>query len=182
MPYTKEELQNVDFYADFVNGLRTKYLEQIKDYAEFDTPFDDGTTLYLFEDILTGMGIESADVTQESLYKTFITPEQQKFSSSVQNKNYPIYDKSELLESTIDRNISELSELKVGKDLPEDIENGMIITNDVASDTRKYLIENNTKRLFEDLGTYYATDYALTKLETYKQDVIDSIVTGDPVE
>jgi len=128
------------------------------------------------------MGIESAEVTQESLYKTFITPEQQKFSSSVQNKNYPIYDKSELLESTIDRNISELSELKVGKDLPEDIENGMIITNDVASDTRKYLIENNTKRLFEDLGTYYATDYALTKLETYKQDVIDSIVTGDPVE
>ena len=183
MPYTKQELQNVDFYQDFVNGLRNTYLEQIKDYANRPIPFgDENTDLYLFEDILTGMGLEDANVSQDSIYKTFLTPEQQNFSNSYQTKKYSIYDKSELLEKTIDRNISELSELKVGKELPENIENGMVVTNDKADDSRRWLIENNTKREFSDLGTYYATDYSLITLETFSQSIIDSIVTGDDIQ
>ena len=183
MPYTKQELQDVDFYQDFVNELRNRYLEQIQEYTDRPVPFsDENIDLYLFEDIITGMGIEDAQVTQDSIYKTYLTPEAQKFSTSVQTSKYSIYDKTELLEKTIDRNVSELAELKIGKDLPDNIENGMIVTNDVANDSRRWLIQNNTKRLFADLGTYYATDYALTKLETYKQNIIDSIVTGDPIE
>ena len=50
MPYTKKELQSVDFYQDFVNGLRNTYLEQIKDYANRPIPFgDENTDLYLFD-------------------------------------------------------------------------------------------------------------------------------------
>ena len=44
MPYTKQELQSVDFYQDFVNGLRNTYLEQIKDYANKPIPFGDENT------------------------------------------------------------------------------------------------------------------------------------------
>ena len=183
MPYTKNELQYIDFYQSFVNELRNNYLEQIKDYAERPVAFsDENIDLYLFEDILTGMGIEDAEVTEDSLYVTYLTPELQKLSKSTQISKYSVYDKTELLEKTIDRNVSELAELKIGKDLPENIENGMIITNSIADDSRRWLIQNNTKRLFADLGTYYATDYALTKLETYKQNIIDSIITGDPIE
>ena len=58
----------------------------------------------------------------------------------------------------------------------------MVVTNDKADDSRRWLIENNTKREFSDLGTYYATDYSLVKLETFNQSIIDSIVTGDDIQ
>ena len=103
MPYTKQELQDVDFYQDFVNELRNRYLEQIQEYTDRPVPFsDENIDLYLFEDIITGMGIEDAQVTQDSIYKTYLTPETQKFSTSVQTSKYSIYDKTELLEKTID--------------------------------------------------------------------------------
>ena len=33
MPYTKEELKNVEFYTDFVDELRNKYLTEISSSA-----------------------------------------------------------------------------------------------------------------------------------------------------
>ena len=34
MPYTKQELVNVDFYQDFVTRLRTQYLEKLKTFTK----------------------------------------------------------------------------------------------------------------------------------------------------
>ena len=34
MPYTKQELENVDFYQGFVNRLRNKYLRERKSLAK----------------------------------------------------------------------------------------------------------------------------------------------------
>ena len=34
MPYTKQELVNVDFYQDFLTRLRTQYLEKLKTSAQ----------------------------------------------------------------------------------------------------------------------------------------------------
>ena len=49
MPYTKQELQDVDFYQDFVNELRNRYLEQIQEYTDRPVPFsDENIDLYLF--------------------------------------------------------------------------------------------------------------------------------------
>ena len=141
-----------------------------------------GGRLYSFEDVITGMGIEDAAITEDSIYKTYLTPEIVGKSTSQQRYKFPAYVKTELLQKTVDRNISELAEYKVGKELPDGVANGMIITNAIADDSRRWLIENNTKRLFVDLGTYYATDYVLTTLKTFKQPIIDKIVTGDPIE
>ena len=94
MPYTRQELQNLEFYNDFVNGLRNRYLERIKDYADRQYPFRDvdfmrGGILYLFEDIITGMGIEDATLGEDTIYKTYLTPETLEHSTSKQFKKFP---------------------------------------------------------------------------------------------
>ena len=33
MPYTKTELETVDFYQEFVSKLRTSYLEDLQEFA-----------------------------------------------------------------------------------------------------------------------------------------------------
>ena len=58
----------------------------------------------------------------------------------------------------------------------------MVVTNEIADDDRKWLIESNTKRIFPDLGTIYASDLSLDNLETFNQTIIDEIVDGDSVE
>ena len=65
MPYTKDELKTVDFYQDFIQKLRTKYLTNMEDLSE--VRFRKDGVLYSFEDIFTGLGIEDAD-TDISLY------------------------------------------------------------------------------------------------------------------
>ena len=44
--------------------------------------------------------------------------------------------------------INELSKSLVAESLPERVSNGNIITSDSTDDTRKWLIENNQKRIF----------------------------------
>ena len=41
MPYTKQELENVDFYQGFVNRLRNKYLREMKSLAKVNFRKDD---------------------------------------------------------------------------------------------------------------------------------------------
>ena len=50
MPYTKEELKNVDFYTDFVDDLRNKYLTELSSSAQINFR-DDNNVLLSYEDI-----------------------------------------------------------------------------------------------------------------------------------
>ena len=67
MPYTKEELKNVDFYTDFVDDLRNKYLTELSSSSQIYFR-DDNNVLLSYEDIVTNDGIENADINN-SLYK-----------------------------------------------------------------------------------------------------------------
>ena len=75
--------------------------------------------MYSFEDIVTTNGIEDANIegkeNLDNLYRRHlgpkvITQEQLEQAKSSTNAQYPKYTKKQLLENTIDRNISELSE------------------------------------------------------------------------
>ena len=72
MPYTKDELKTVDFYKDFIQKLRTKYLTNMEDLSE--VRFRKDGVLYSFEDIFRDTdenfdrGIEEADINQNNLY------------------------------------------------------------------------------------------------------------------
>ena len=68
MPYTTGELENVDFYQEFVQQLRTKYLNSMEAVSEND--FRKDNVLYSFEDIFTGLGIEDVDITNS--FYTFL--------------------------------------------------------------------------------------------------------------
>ena len=73
MPYTQEELDsgNVEFYTNFRGKLRGEYLERVQRSAEQNFR-DENNTLYSFEDILTGDGVESVSLkTTDNKDKTF---------------------------------------------------------------------------------------------------------------
>ena len=180
MPYTTGELENVDFYQEFIKKIRTKYLGRMKSLAKKD--FRKDGVLYSFEDIFTELGIEDVNV-DNSLYEFLYELDYSKYTTAellaakndpdivldpdvrdkrkkqftVANKEYPEYIKTKNLEKIIDRSISELSQSAFAESLPEGIENGDVITNEFADDNRKWLIQNNQKRIFPDLATFYGT-------------------------
>jgi hypothetical protein len=206
MPYTVKELETVDFYQDFIQELRTKYLDNMEDL--FEVGFKKGGVLYSFEDILTGLGIEDADV-ENSLYKflykkdfsgyttaekiaakndpdielvpTSIKDGREKqftLSTSYQRK----YIKTSNLEKIIDRSISELSESLFAETLPEGILNGDVVTNNITADNRKWLIENNQKRIFTDMATFYGNGGSYGQLKTLTNRQLNTIPDGEPVD
>ena len=184
MPYTKNELETNTFYQDFVNELQTTYLKELVSYLEIN--FRKNNILYSFEDIESSNGIEDATVT-DSLYSRHLgndvlTKEMLELAKSSTNKKYPEYTKTYLLEKTVDRNISELSESLFADSLPKEIANGDVVTNEIASDEARWLIQDNQKRKFSNLGQYYGRDYYLITLKTLSQGEIDSIPDGEPVE
>ena len=65
---------------------------------------------------------------------------------------------------------------------PEGIVNGDVVTNDVAADQTRWLIQDNQKRRFANLGQYYGRDYYLSTLKTLPQSEIDAIPDGEPVD
>jgi len=67
------------------------------------------------------------------------------------------------------------------ENLPEEIENGDIVTSNVTTDQRKWLIEGNQKRIFPDLQTFYAQD-DWQNVVTLTLEVINSIPSGEPVD
>ena len=176
MPYTKEELKNVDFYTDFVDDLRNKYLTELSSSAQINFR-DDNNVLLSYEDILTNDGIENADINN-SLYKPFITEDQRKNSVTTSGLRYPIYTKGQNLNAIVNRNIEELSELSVS-DLPENIEDGDVITNADPTSQDRFLIENGQKRFFTNVGIFYALGKTLRDLKSISQDIIDSIPSGE---
>ena len=62
MPYTREELVNINFYNEFIDRLRIEYLNKLVNSARNNFRDENGI-LYSYEDIETRLGIESAQLT-----------------------------------------------------------------------------------------------------------------------
>ena len=119
MPYTTEERNELGFYKSFQDKLRNEYLERLK--ISLENNFRDANNvLFSFENIIPdeilkiGLGLETVNTTSD-LYMNYIDDKQLDLAKSTIpiNVKYPIYDKSSLLEVTIDRKISELSSKEV---------------------------------------------------------------------
>ena len=87
-----------------------------------------------------------------------------------------------ILEKIIDRSISELSELRFADILPKGIINGDVVTNDITTDIRKWLIENNQKRIFPDAAMFYGTGGDFTTVKSLTMRQLNTIPDGEPVE
>ena len=183
MPYTKDELVKVDFYQEFIQELRTKYLTNMEDLSEVN--FRKDGVLYSFEDIFTGLGIEDADVNisiYSFLNDSNIEEDKRQQQFTVNNSSQRKYIKNTNLEKIIDRSISELSETQFADTLPDSIVNGDVVTNNITADTRKWRIENNQKRIFPDSATFYGAGGNYTDLKTLTVKELNSIPDGEPVD
>ena len=178
MPYTKDQLKNVDFYQDFVTELQTEYLDRVEELKQED--FRRNGVLYSFEDIISTNGLEDSEIGQDTIYFNKIDDVDISKMISSSETQYPQYDTS-LLEQTIDRNISELSVSEFADTLPDGVVNGDVVTNDDFEDKRVYLIQNNQKKPFNDIGIFYA-EYDVSKLKTITVDELSNIPEGEEVE
>ena len=186
MPFTKEQLKNVDFYQDFVTELQRKYLNRVEELKEQN--FRRNDTLYSFEDIISTNGLEDSTLGQDTIYNNSLDEKDIENMLSKSDMRYPVYVSNSLLERTIDRNITELAQSEFADRLPRyglttkrRIENGDIVTSDDFEDKSIYLILNNQKRLFDDIGIFYA-EYDVSKLKTVPVEILDSIPSGEVVE
>ena len=184
MPYTITELEDVPFYQAFVTKLRSKYLQSLKNSANSETPFRKNGILYSFEDIFTALGIERVKTTDDSLYSFLNDGDiDKREAQKTVNTTFPkLYSKSQNLEKIIDRSISELSELRFADILPSGIINGNVVTNDIATDFRKWLIENNQKRIFPDAAMFYGAGGDFKKVKSLTTRQLNTIPDGEPVE
>ena len=183
MPYTKDELSNVDFWKDFISKLRGEYLANMKDLSEVN--FRKDGVLYSFEDIFTGEGIEDVDVNNplySFLYGGNLETDKRQQQFTVNKSSQRRYIKNTNLEKIIDRSISELSESQFADTLPDGIVNGDVVTNNITTDTRKWRIENNQKRIFPDSATFYGAGGNYTDLKTLTVAELNGIPDGEPVD
>ena len=196
MPYTKEELSNVNFYNDFIDKLRGNYLSELVSRAKNLFRNEEGV-LYSFEDITTSLGIEDATINNNPEYSTLETELNktniqelgyddfkdliEKESCSVQTRVLTQTRKDQNSDKLVDRLFSELIEVDIADPLPDGLENGDTITSDNVDDVRKWLIDENQKRPFPDLQSFYAIGSEWRKVKTRTQEIIDSIPEGAPV-
>ena len=244
MPYKPEELQDVQFYQEFLAGPTREFFDRIarsaanRDNNENPIPFKKpGVDFVSFEDITTGLGLEDAnfsdnaynllvssiDGQERNYFLNILNADFNAFMNNTENlagfgagsgppqeslgaptqytyqdvpqyikdlldqasekkrERYPNY-KDSKLENVIDRNINELSKSLVAETLPEGVSNGTIITSDSTDDTRKWLIENNQKRIFPTLATFWGSAYAFSELVTLSISDINNIPDGDPID
>ena len=239
MPYTSEELRDIDFYAEFLNKKERAYLERVTRSAYNGFKRDDGA-LVSYEAIDNGLGFEDANLETSGVYSTFISALNnnagvqllntlnEDYVTAVQEitnspgasaetigiaisqlqsqgirqygssdvptyirelasgKSYyqqqPEYIKTTNLESIIDRSISELSQTSFAETLPDGIENGDVLTNEFADDFRKWLIENNQKRIFPDMATFYGTVIEWGDIKSLPMAELNNIPNGEPVD
>ena len=160
MPYTKEELSNVNFYNDFIDKLRGNYLSELVSRAKNLFRNEEGV-LYSFEDITTSLGIEDATINNNPEYSTLETELNktniqelgyddfkdliEKESCSVQTRVLTQTRKDQNSDKLVDRLFSELIEVDIADPLPDGLENGDTITSDNVDDVRKWLIDENQK-------------------------------------
>ena len=185
MPYTREELENIDFYQEFIQQLRTNYLASAEALSKID--FRKNDVLYSFEDIFTGLGIEDVDINN-NLYKFLyeldysmytaaqmlaakndpdiaLDPEirdKRKKQFTVANKKLFQNIKTAKLEKILDRIISELiidgmeSSLNDIKDINDiQIKNGDITTYKIQNNLTVWLVEDNKKRKFINKEAFF---------------------------
>ena len=197
MPYTKEELANVEFYNTFINKLRSTYISRLIARAK-DKFRDENNVFYSFEDIDSTLGIEDVQLINNPNYSTLETELNrteieplgyQAFqdliygeSASVQSDSMKKTIKDDNSTNLINRVITELVVEGVADPLPEGLENGDTLTTDDPNDTRKWLIEGNQKKPFPDLQSFYATGGDWTRVKTRTKDIINEIPDGEPVD
>ena len=79
----------------------------------------------------------------------------------------------------MDRDITELLELVVSEDLPENVEEGDVVTNEDPTDSTRFLIQDGLKRRFRNLGEFYGRGFTLSNLRSIPQPELDKIVDGE---
>tara|TARA_X000001382_G_scaffold126378_1_gene112946 strand:- start:699 stop:1259 length:561 start_codon:yes stop_codon:yes gene_type:complete len=184
MPYTKEQLEQGKslFYNSFREKIRAEYLNRLSGSAENDFRTEENILLS-YERIGEPLnGIETINFDEQivnSIYEDFLLPEQLDSCKSKQNVNLPIYNSGSLLNNVIDRDITELLEFVVSADLPEDVGENDIVTNDDPFDTTRFLIQDGLKRRFRNLGEFYGRGFTLSDLKTITQQQLDTIVDGE---
>ena len=134
MPYTIEERNELDFYKSFVSELRNAHINAIKEFIP-NKFRDNNRVLQSFEDILSGLGLEDANLEDGGvLYENILfnpnmegmseekTAEIMAYYDSVRNSMLTIQDKklkkyvkSELLNKTVERNFTELMTTTISK-------------------------------------------------------------------
>lgn len=205
MPYTKEELKDVNFYNKFINKLRSGFIKKIISGAK--RKFRDSTnTLLSYEDIDTGFGLENAQILNNPTYSTlpteldrlnlvfaeteggqgddYVTPAEglvpwiEQYSKTIQPNERHVYDK-EIMDNIIDRSITELVEDAGASTLPSSVNNGDIITSTFSTDFTKWLLEGNKKRKFPSLNSFFAEGYQIRNLKVLSEAEINSIADGE---
>ena len=205
MPYSNDERDQLEFYKEFVDDLRSDYINKVKRF--FPTFRDSDGVLYSYEDILTGFGLEEADV-KDPLHSFLYEVDWSMYTMAerMAAKNDPDitlvpdirdrrfnqytlhsgklkrYIKTANLDRILDRSINELSEDIIAEELPDGIENGDFVTNDKTDDFRKWFISGNQKRIFPDLATFYGYGGLDTQLKVLTDIQLNSIPDGEPVE
>ena len=207
MPYSKEERNELDFYKEFRDELRNLHLRNIKESIPNKFRNENGV-LQSFEDILTGNGLEDAQV-EADIYRTILSnpnldalpesekEEARKYYDSIresiltkQNEKLKQYVKSEILNKTIDRGFSELLQ-DVPSTLPEpplddngdiikslEVKNGDIITAKIENAMMLWLVQNNKKRRFITKEDFFSSKYRDRLVKVLPISIINNIDDG----
>jgi len=184
MPYTKDQLEQGKslFFNNFREKIRAEYLNKLSGSAENDFRTQENILLS-YERIGEPLeGIETINFDDQdvvSIYENFLQSEQVDLSKSKQDNNLPIYNRGDLLNNIIDRDITELLNFVVSGELPDGIEEDDAVTNDDPADTTRFLIEDGLKRRFRNLAEFYGRGFKLSDLKTVTQQELDSIVDGE---
>ena len=191
MPYTKSEIEKLDFYTEFRDGLRNEYLNRMSASAENNFR-DENNVLYSYEDIFTTLGSETIIVDADGIYKNYVSQQEIDNSKSINNFSYPVYNpilpvdkpinKSNLANKLIDRSITELSQDIVSDKLPNGILNGDVVTNEDPKSQDRWLVEDNQKREFRNIGEFYGLGKSFSQLKSLSEDNLNSIPDGEPIE
>ena len=213
MPYTKSELGTVKFYQDFVTKLRTKYFDEIKKFV--NSKFKKKGILYSFEDIYTGLGLEDSITGENSEYSFLVKEDYSMYDAATMleaknnpeiqlvpevtdarenqyskpNTRHPVYEKGEVLDKVINREISELVTPKPpGGTLPSGIKNGdrVAVESDFEAGTLGqpldiWFIEDDKKRKYQDKFAFFSSTYSKSTIELRSKSDINSIVDGENI-
>jgi len=104
------------------------------------------------------------------------------YSKTIQTGQLRKNIKTAQLDNFIDRSISELFEPASAITLPTGIENGMYVTLQNVKDTRKWKIEENQKRIFSSLSSFYGSSADWSDLKTTDIDTLNTIPDGEPID
>tara|TARA_R100000008_G_scaffold66211_1_gene43185 strand:+ start:1024 stop:1758 length:735 start_codon:yes stop_codon:yes gene_type:complete len=131
--------------------------------------------------------IQASGVSGQAIYgDDYVTPSEgfvpwvTEHSKSVQNKEYPYYDETNL-NKIIDRNITELVTFRFATELPDGVRNGDIVTSEDAEDISKWLIENFQKRKFPNLYSFFGEGYLIQDLKTLTIEQLKEIPDGEDI-